>query len=412
MKAIVGGQLIDGTGATPVPDMTVLVDGEKIREVGPRAAVTVPPGTEVFDATGMTVMPGMIDCHDHLSEMHYDILTRWRMAMPSSLQHLRTAKILEDTLAGGFTCVRDGWGLDAGFKMAVEEGLYPGPRLVLTISFMSGTGGHADRVTPSGHTNPFNNDPRLPDGVVDGPDAVRAKVRELWRAGADVIKFATTGGGASRPGHGPFDPSFGRDEVRALIAEAREKSLGTMCHALAGDGLRYAVEEGAGSIEHGGYLAEQPDLLKMMADNGQFYVPTFAVYEYHAENSPPHMAERARSLKDVHQRSLHMAMEAGVKVAAGTDMGGFVHGKNYREIEVLVDRGMTPLQAITAATGTAAECVGLGDQIGTLEPGKLADIVVVDGDAAADVRVLGDRDKIKLVMKGGDPFVDRLSDGA
>ncbi|MBT3941700.1 MAG: amidohydrolase family protein [Chloroflexi bacterium] len=408
MKAIVGGNLIDGTGAAPVLDTTVLVDGESIVEVGPRASVSVPPGAEVIDASGMTVMPGMIDCHDHLSEMHYDIMTRWRMAMPNSLQHLRTAKIMEDTLAGGFTCIRDGWGLDAGFKMAVEEGLYPGPRLMLTITFMSGTGGHADRVTLSGHQNPFNNDPRLPDGVVDGPDAARAKVREIWRAGADVIKFATTGGGASRPGHGPFDPSFGRDEVAAIVAEASEKGLRTMCHALAGDGLRYAVEEGAGSIEHGGYLVEQPDLLKMMADNDQFYVPTFAVYEYHAENSPPHMAERARALKDVHQRSLHAAMEAGVKVAAGTDMGGFVHGKNYREIEILVERGMTPLQAIKAATGTAAECVGLGDQIGTLEVGKLADVVIVDGDMSKNVSLLGDRDNIKMVMKGGDPFVDKL----
>ncbi len=146
----------------------------------------------------------------------------------------------------------------------------------------------------------------------------------------------------------------------------------------------------------------------MMADNDQFYVPTFAVYEYHAENSPPHMAERARALKDVHQRSLHAAMEAGVKVAAGTDMGGFVHGKNYREIEILVERGMTPLQAIKAATGTAAECVGLGDQIGTLEVGKLADVVIVDGDMSKNVSLLGDRDNIKMVMKGGDPFVDKL----
>lgn len=411
MKAIVGGNLIDGTGANPVLDTTLLVDGEKIVEVGPRAGVTVPTGVEVIDASGMTVMPGMIDCHDHLSEMHYDIMTRWRMAMPNSLQHLKTAKIMEDTLAGGFTCIRDGWGLDAGFKMAVEEGLYPGPRLMLTISFMSGTGGHADRVTLSGHQNPFNNDPRLPDGVVDGVDAVRAKVRELWRAGADVIKFATTGGGASRPGHGPFDPSFGRDEVATIVSEAAEKGLRTMCHALAGDGLKYAVEEGAGSIEHGGYLVEQPDLLKRMADNDQFYVPTFAVYEYHAENSPPHMAERARALKDVHQRSLHAAMEAGVKVAAGTDMGGFVHGKNYREIEVLVERGMTPLQAIKAGTGTAAECVGLGDQIGTLESGKLADVLIVDGDVSRNVSLLGDRDKLKMVMKGGDPFVDKLSEG-
>ena len=183
---------------------------------------------------------------------------------------------------------------------------------------------------------------------------MRAKVREMVRVGADVIKFATTGGASSRQGHGPKDIAFGADEVKALITEARALGRKTMCHALGGPGLRMAIEQGAGSIEHGCYLSEDPDLLKMMADNDQFYVPTFAVYEYHAENSPPHMAERATALMDVHKRSLHAAMEAGVKVAAGTDMGGFVHGKNYREMEVLVERGMTPLEAIKAGTGTAA----------------------------------------------------------
>ena len=151
------------------------------------------------------------------------------------------------------------------------------------------------------------------------------------------------------------------------------------------------MEWGGGAERHGGDLAEQPDMLKMLGDNDRFYVPTVAVYEYHAENSRPHMAERARSLKDVHQRSLHMAMEAGVKVAAGTDMGGFVHGKNYREIEVLVERGMTPLQANTAAAGTAAEGVGPRDQIGTLGAGEVGGVGGGDAAGAAGGRVRRDR---------------------
>ena len=410
MKALVGAALIDGSGSDPVPDAAVLIDGDRIEAVGPRAAVTLPPGAEVIDVSGLTLLPGLIDCHDHLSEMRYDFMSRWRLDMPATLQRLRTAKVLEDTLHSGFTCIRDAWGLDAGFKQAVEEKLIQGPRLVLSVSFISGTGGHADRVTPSGHRNAFNWDPMLPDGVADGPDRVRAKVREMIRAGADVIKFATTGGGASRPGLNPHDATYGRDEVDALIAEAAARGRKTMCHAVGGAGLRIAIEAGAGSIEHGGYLAADPDLAKMMADKGIFFVPTFYVYTLHAQHSPPHMAERARALMDIHRESLHQAMAAGVKVAMGTDAGGFIHGANAKEIEILVDRGMTPMQAIQASTSTAAECVGLDHDIGTVAPGKLADLLAVSGDPLSEIAILSDREKIRLVMKGGQEVVNRLAD--
>jgi imidazolonepropionase-like amidohydrolase len=408
MKALMGANLIDGAGGPVLRDATVLINGSRIEAVGPRATVTLPPHTEVVDISGMTLLPGLIDCHDHLASKGYDLPSRWGLNEPISLQHLRTAKVLEETLAAGYTCVRDAGGLDAGFKQAVEEGLYPGPRLVVSVSIVSPTGGIGDRVTSSGHSPAFDFDPRLPSGVANGVDAVRAKVREMARVGADVIKFATTGGASSRTGHGPKDIAFGPQEVRALVEEASALGRKTMCHALGGPGLRMCVEAGVGSVEHGCYLAEDPDLLRMMADKGIFLVPTFEVYEFHSTVSAPHMRERARTLGEIHQASLHQALAAGVKVVAGTDAGGFVHGDNAREIQLLVERGMSPMQAIQAATGWAAECVGLEEDIGTIRVGKLADLLVVDGDPLRDIGVLRDKARIKLVMKGGEACVDRL----
>ena len=407
MKALVGANLIDGTGGPVVNDATVLIDGERIVETGPRLAVTLPPRTEVIDVAGMTVMPGMIDCHDHLASKDYGMPSRLGYHEPLSLQHLRTAKVLEQTLAAGYTCVRDGGGLDVGFKQAVEQGLYPGPRLVVSVAIISPTGGLADKVTPSGQCYPHD-DPLIPSGVADGDDPVRAKVREMCRVGADVIKFATTGGASSRPGHGPLDIAFGPTEVRALIDEARALGRRTMCHAVGGPGLRMCVEAGAHSVEHGCYLAEDPDLLRMMADKGIFLVPTFEIYEFHATLSAPHMQARSRALMDIHKETMHQALAAGVKVVAGTDAGGYSHGDNAREVQIMVERGMSNMQAIQACTGWAAECVDLARDIGTVARGKYADLLVIDGDPLKQIEVLRSQDCIKMVMKGGVAAVDKL----
>ena len=407
MKALVGANLIDGTGGPVIPDSTVLIDGERIVEAGRREAVILPPNTEVVDVSGFSLMPGMIDCHDHLASKDYGMPSRLGYHEPLSLQHLRTAKVLEQTLAAGYTCVRDGGGLDVGFKQAVEQGLYPGPRLVVSVAIISPTGGLADKVTPSGQCYPHD-DPLLPSGVADGDDPVRAKVREMCRVGADVIKFATTGGASSRPGHGPLDIAFGPSEVRALIDEAAALGRRTMCHAVGGPGLRMCIEAGAHSIEHGCYLAEDPDLVKMMADKGIFLVPTFEIYEFHATLSAPHMQARSRALMDIHKETLHQALAAGVKVVAGTDAGGYVHGDNAREVQIMVERGMPNMQAIQACTGWAAECVGLEKDIGTITKGKYADLLVIDGDPVKDIESLRRPGGIKMVMKGGEAFVDKL----
>ena len=402
MKALIGGTLIDGTGGEPVPDTTVLVNDQgRIEEVGRSETVRVPAESQVFSINGMTLLPGLIDCHDHLYAQGYDLMGRWALDAAQSVRTLRTARVLEETLLTGYTTVRDAGWLDAGFKQAVEEGLVQGPRLLVATSPISPTGGLADRRSPSGHCQPASPDPNLPVGIADGVDQVRTAVREVVRVGADVIKFATTGGASSWPGHGPNDVEFGWDEVTALVNEAHALGKRAMCHALGGPGLRMAVEAGANSIEHGTYLDEEPDLIKMMADKGIFFVPTFTVYVYHGERGTPHGRARAADLRPHHVRSMQMALEAGVKVVAGTDAGGWLHGNNAQELECLVEAGMTPMQALVAATGWAAECLGLEKEIGTVQKGKAADLVAVEGDPLRDIKVLQDKSRIALVMKGG-----------
>jgi imidazolonepropionase-like amidohydrolase len=232
-------------------------------------------------------------------------------------------------------------------------------------------------------------------------EEVRRVVRTMVRAGADVIKCATTGGASGRTGHGPRDQAFERDEMRALVDESHALGRRVMCHALAGAGLRIALEAGVDSIEHGCYLDEDPELLPMMAERGIFLVPTLLVYEYHRESSFPHVRERARALREHHVETVQRALAAGVRVVAGTDAGGHGHPANAGELPHLVAAGLTPMQAIQSATSLAAECLGLGTEIGTLEKGKRADVVVVDGDPLGDIGILRDPARIRLVLKDG-----------
>ena len=408
MKVIVGASLIDGTGRPPMADSAVLVnDSGRIASVGQRGQVPVPPGTEEIGAEGMTLLPGLIDCHDHLASFTYDMMSRWGYAEPQSLRHIRIARVMEETLLTGYTTIRDcGW-LDVGFKQAVEEGLIAGPRLMVATSPISPTHGMADRCSLSGHHQPRSSDPNLPWGIADGPDQVRAVVREIVRVGADFIKVFQTGWG--RPYHGSRDVAYGRDELQALVTEARAMGKKVASHAVGGPGLRMSIEAGVDSIEHGSYLAEDPELLRMMADKGIFLVPTFTVFLFHAERGTPTAQLEAKDFHNIHVESVQRAMEAGVKVVAGTDAGGWVHGNNAQELQCLVESGLTPMQALVAATGWAAECLGLEKDIGTIQEGKAADLVVVDGDPLRDITALQDKARIRLVMRDGKVFANSLA---
>ena len=407
MKAITAALMIDGAGNPPVQNAVALINDGTITAAGHAATIPIPPCAQIIDAAGLTLMPGLIDTHDHLASFGYDIAARWGITEPRSARHLRIAAVLRQTLATGYTFVRDAGGLDAGFRLAVDEGLVPGPRLHVALGFITPTGGMADRVSPLGYRPPFGDDSGLPWGVADGPNAMRAKVREMVAAGADVIKTATTGGASSTAGLGPKDMLFERSELDALVDEAHKRNRRVMCHALGGPGLRAAVDAGVDSIEHGAYLAHDPDLLPLMARNDIYFTPTFGVYTFHASRGTPHGKARAAALRQSHIRSLQLALDAGVKITAGTDEGGWEHANNAHELACLVDAGMTPTQAIAAATQTAAECVGAGHTLGSIAPGKTADLILVDGNPLDDISILERGKAVRYVMKGGETFLDK-----
>ena len=407
IRVLTGATLIDGTGAAPVADAVIVIDGERIAAAGPRQGLSWPGDAEVVDVRGKTIIPGLIDAHDHMASHGYALATRFGLDEPASTAHLRTARVLAEALAMGYTTIRDGGGLDTGFKLAIEQGLIPGPRLVLGIQIVSPTGGIGDRVSPSGHACCAVYDPLLPISVGNGPDEVRDVVRTMVRAGADVIKTATTGGASSRAGHGPRDAAFSLPEMQALVAESHALGRRVMCHALGGPGLSTALVAGVDSIEHGCYLDEEPELMARMAAQGTFFVPTLTVYVYHRESASPHVRARAIELYPHHVASVRRALELGVPIAAGTDAGGHGHPKNALELQCLVEAGLTPMQALQAATQWAARCLGLEREIGTLEKGRLADLVVVDGNPLDDVKILLDPARIALVLKGGAVCADR-----
>ena len=400
MQALIGGTLIDGSGGEPLADSTVLVgDDGRIVAAGPRAAVDMPDGTQHIDATGMTVMPGLIDCHDHLASFTYDLLSRWGMTEPRSTRTVRIARVIEDTLQSGYTTIRDcGW-LEAGFRVAVEEGLVEGPRLLVAAGPLGPTHSVQDRPTFSGHRRYSMPDPNIPYGVADGANEIRAVVRENARVGADLIKVFQTGFG--RATHLGTDACYDLDELKALVYESHAQGRRVACHAVGGPGLQTAVEAGVDSIEHGCYLDLDHDLLRMMADKDITLVPTLTVFAHHSAEGNPVAQVEAREFREHHIETVQQAIRYSVRVVAGTDAGGWFHGNNSVELDMLVDAGMTPMQAIIAGTREAAACCGLEGDLGTLEAGKLADLIVVDGNPLSDITALQERESIRLVMKEG-----------
>jgi len=247
--------------------------------------------------------------------------------------------------------------------------------------------------------------PGLPAPGCNGPYEARAKVREVLRAGADVIKIATTGG-VSSPKVDPRRQLFTREEVEAIVDEAHMAGVPVTCHALGGPGLLMAVQAGVDTIEHGGWLTDE--VVAEMVRQGTWYVPTFAVYRWHGTIGPEFKQIRARGMRQHHLRSFALAREAGVKIAMGTDLGGYGYGDTALELDLLVEAGMTPGEAITTSTLRAAECMRLDTEIGTLAAGKRADLLVVDGDPLDDVGILRRKESLALVMKDGVGYAGTL----
>ncbi len=390
---LTGGQVFDGTGSAPA-DADLAIEGDRIVEVGPDLV-----GDEQLDVSGMTLLPGLFDCHVHVTSSGIDPLQR--LHRPFSYQFFEAAANLAATLDSGITTVRDAGGADLGIQTALADGLIDGPHLQIAITILSQTGGHADGWLPSGASVSRVSYPGRPDGVVDGPDEIRKKVRELVRAGADVIKVCASGGVLS-PRDKPQHAHFRADELDALVAEARAADVPVMAHAQGADGIKNAVRAGVRSIEHGVYLDDEA--IGMMLDNGTWLVPTLlapaAVLDA-AERGvglPPVVQAKAREVIDVHQESFARAVEAGVKIAMGTDSGVEPHGRNLDELALMHAGGMTPSEVLVAATSSAAQLLRVADDRGTLQPDKRADLVVVAGDPF-DFAML--RQNIRAVYRDG-----------
>jgi imidazolonepropionase-like amidohydrolase len=398
-----GGRLFDGTGAA-LADADVVIEDGRIVEVGSGL-----DGDFAVDVSGKGLLPGLFDTHVHVCFSGIDLLAT--LNKPFSLQFFEAADNLRRTLDIGITTVRDAGGTDLGVKEAVERGLVLGPRMRISISILSQTGGHADRWMVCGADVGVRSHPGLPGYVVDGPEAVRRKVREVLRAGADQIKVCTSGGVLS-PRDDPRHAHFRMDELEEIVAEAAAAHTYVMAHAQATDGIKNAVRAGVRSIEHGIFLDEEG--IAMMLDHGTWLVPTLtaptAVLEAVDAGAalPEQMIQKARDVVGIHREAIRQAVAAGVRIAMGTDSGVGPHGTNLRELTLMQEVGMKPEEALVATTSSAAALLGLADELGTVEPGKRADLVVVDGDP---LELVGLDQRVEQVWKDGVQVVQRAAAG-
>jgi imidazolonepropionase-like amidohydrolase len=389
-----GGRVFDGTGTDPAPADVVVEDG-RIVDVGSGL-----DGDESTDLAGRTILPGLFDCHTHVTISHVDL---WRVAQqPFSYAFYEAARNLAATLRIGITSIRDAGGADLGIRQAVDDGLIAGPRMQISLIMLSQTGGHGDDWYPSGAEIPLMiPHPGRPSGLVDGQDEIRRKVRELVRMGADVIKVATSGGVLSPrddPRHAHFRPA----ELETLVEEATAAGIFVMAHAQGGDGIKNAVRAGIRSIDHGIYLDDEA--IELMKARGTWFVPTLVAPQGVIDAAeagvplPPAVVDKARAVVEIHRSAFRHAVEAGVRIAMGTDSGVTPHGRNLRELALMADGGMRPAAVLEATTRSAAQLLGVDGERGTIEPGKLADLVVVSGDPY-DFTDLGDR--VESVWKAG-----------
>lgn len=392
--------LIDGNGGEPLSDAAVLVQDDKIEAVGQEADMPkIAEDVKIIDAEGGYILPGLIDSHVHMMMQSKDM--RKTMAEPFSLKFYNAIQYMRRTLDTGITTVRDAGFTDAGVKEAVERGLVQGPRMQVSINPLTTTGGHGDSWMRSGVDTTSPSYPGMPGGICDGVEEVRKKVREMLRAGADNIKVHATGGVMSPTDHPDF-AQFSEEELRVMVEEASfRKDRKVMAHAQGNVGIKNAVRAGVRSIEHGIDLDEEA--ISMMKERGTYLVLTLLapVSVLESDEMPDHAIEKSKEVAETHRHSVARAYEAGVNIAMGTDAGVMPHGTNLRELQLMCDIGMSPMEAIVATTKTAAECLRWEDRLGTVESGKLADLIVTKTNPLADIQSLEDETNITYVMKNG-----------
>ena len=395
--AIRAGRLIDVDAGRVVENAVIVVRGERIAAVGPDVAV--PAGAEVIDLSGHTVMPGFIDAHTHLDGDPSGGYSDHRLHEWPGYATIVGVKNARKTLLAGFTTVRnvgsDEWA-DIALRDAIQNGLVPGPRILAAGYSLGITGGHCD-------TNGYR--PDLPErgveqGIADGVDQAIAAVRHQVKYGADVIKICATGGVLSA-GDAVGVQQFTEEEMRAIVRTAAMADRKVAAHAHGTEGIKAAVRAGVASIDHGAMLDEEA--IRLMKERGTYLVPTRMAFEYVAQAArqgklAPWAATKALEVEDRARASFAAAVRAGVKIAFGTDAGVFPHGENADEFRLMVEGGMTPIEAIRSATYHAARLLGREADVGSLAAGRYADVVAVRGDPLADIRLLR---QVDFVMKGG-----------
>jgi imidazolonepropionase-like amidohydrolase len=399
--AVRAGKLIDGRGGPPLSNAIILIDSTRITAVG--ANLPIPAGTTVIDLGNATVLPGLIDCHTHITSGnpgdYYESLFRrspidYAVAAPTFARR---------TLEAGFTSVRDvgsGEFIDVALRRAIDSGLVVGPRMQVATLAIGSTGGHNDIVgfSPYIKFGQFS-------GVADGVDEIRKLVRFEVKNGADVIKLIASAGVLSEE-QSAGAPQYSQEEMNAAVQEATQWGRKVAAHAHGAEAIKRAVRAGVASIEHGSLLDDEG--IRLMKERGTYlvadiYNDDYIMKEYKRLNFPEKILEKERQIGKAQRENFRRAARAGVKIAFGTDAGVYPHGLNARQFAFMVRYGLTPMQAIQSATTSAADLLGWSDRVGSVAPGRYADLVAVDGDPLADITLL---EHVNFVMKGGVVYKD------
>jgi imidazolonepropionase-like amidohydrolase len=394
------GNLIDGKANVAQSQMTVIVEGNKITSVE-KGFTTPGSADKLIDLSKKTVMPGLIDLHVHIESETSKDQALQRFTLSKADVAFRSTVFAKRTLMAGFTTVRDlgGSGVNVSLRNAINQGLVVGPRIFTAGKSIATTGGHADPT--NGYRDDLMGDPGPKEGVINSPEEARQAVRQRYKDGSDMIKITATGGVLSiaKDGSGP---QFTDEELKAIIETAKDYGMHTAAHAHGTEGMKRAVMAGITTIEHGTKMTDE--IMELMKQKGTYYVPTITAGKFVADKAKelgyyhPLVVPKALEIGPQIQLTFGKAYKKGVKIAFGTDAGVFPHGENGKEFGYMVEAGMPAMETIKSATITAASVLGMSDKIGTIEVGKLADIVATDENPLTNIKTM---EKVGFVMKEG-----------